>query len=171
VALARGRERVRVAERAAQEAGFAERSCRDRLAELARRRETLEAQLGQQQLLLTRVTTEREGIDWTPVEAALQTQLNARAATEQALATARDQQEALDAGRVLEPVTGDDGGHERRDGDEYRVHPEDLRKQRARAHPPGTSAPLASGLMVEGPHGAAIISEALNPDRLSRTSV
>ena len=71
----------------------------------------------------------------------------------------------------LEPVTGDDGGHERRDGDEYRVHPEDLRKQRARAHPPGTSAPLASGLMVEGPHGAAIISEALNPDRLSRTSV
>jgi chromosome segregation protein len=76
---------------------FAERSCRDRLAELARRRETLEAQLGQQQSLLTRVTTEREGIDWTPVEAALHTQLNARAATEQALATARDQQEALGA--------------------------------------------------------------------------
>ena len=97
VALARGRERVRVAERATQEAGFAERSCRDRLAELARRRETLEAQLGQQQSLLTRVTTEREGIDWTPVEAALQTQLNARAGTEQALAAARDQQEGLGA--------------------------------------------------------------------------
>ena len=61
----------------------------------------------------------------------------------------RDQQQALDAGRVLEPVTGDDRGDERRDGHEYRVDPEDLRKQRARAHPPGTSAPLASGLMVE----------------------
>jgi chromosome segregation protein len=95
VALARGRERVRSAERAAQEAGFAERSCRERLAELARRRETLEAQLAQQQGLLTRVATEREGIDWTPVESALQTQLTARAATEQALAAARDHQEAI----------------------------------------------------------------------------
>ena len=45
VALARGRERVRIAERAAQEAGFAERSCRDRLAEIARRREGLAAQV------------------------------------------------------------------------------------------------------------------------------
>ncbi len=97
VALARGRERVRSAERAAQEAGFAERTCRERLAELARRRETLEAQLGQQQSLLTRVAAERDGIDWTPVEASLQTQLTARSATEQALAAARDQQEAIGA--------------------------------------------------------------------------
>jgi chromosome segregation protein len=97
VALARGRERVRAAERAAQEAGFAERSCRERLAELARRREMLEAQLAQQQGLLTQVAAEREGIDWTPVESALQTQLTARAATEQALAAARDQQEAIGA--------------------------------------------------------------------------
>ena len=37
VAQARGRERVRVAERGAQEAGFAERSSRERLAELDRR--------------------------------------------------------------------------------------------------------------------------------------
>ncbi len=95
VALARGRERVRAAERAAQEAGFAERSCRERLAELARRREALEAQLAQQQGLLTRVAAEREGIDWTPVESALQTQLTVRAAAEQALAGARDHQEAI----------------------------------------------------------------------------
>ena len=97
VALARGRERVRAAERAAQEAGFAERSSRDRLAELARRRETLEAQLGQQQGLLSQVAAEREGIDWTPVDSALQTQLTARAATEHALASARDHQEAIGA--------------------------------------------------------------------------
>jgi chromosome segregation protein len=97
VALARGRERVRAAERAAQEAGFAERSCRERLAELARRRETLEAQLAQQQGLLTRVAAEREGIDWTPVEASLQAQLGTRGATEHALAAARDQQEAIGA--------------------------------------------------------------------------
>jgi chromosome segregation protein len=97
VALARGRERVRSAERAAQEAGFAERSSRDRLAELARRRETLAAQLGQQQGLLSQVAAERDGIDWTPVESALQMQLTARATTEQALASARDQQEAIGA--------------------------------------------------------------------------
>ncbi len=95
VALARGRERVRVAERAAQEAGFAERSCRERLAELARRRESLEAQLAQQQGLLTRVAAEREGIDWTPVETALQAQLTVRAAAEQALAASRDRLEAI----------------------------------------------------------------------------
>ena len=95
VALARGRERVRVAERAAQEAGFEERSSRDRLAELARRRESLEAQLAQQQGLLTRVAAEREGIDWTPVEAALQGQLTVRAAAEQALAASRDRLEAI----------------------------------------------------------------------------
>jgi chromosome segregation protein len=67
------------------------------LAELARRRETLEAQLGQQQALLTQAAAEREGIDWTPVESALQVQLTARAATEQALAAARDHQEAIGA--------------------------------------------------------------------------
>ena len=48
VEFARGRERVRVAERAAQEAVFAERSCRERLAELDRRRESLAAQIAQQ---------------------------------------------------------------------------------------------------------------------------
>ncbi|HSN32169.1 MAG TPA: chromosome segregation protein SMC, partial [Ideonella sp.] len=60
VALARARERLRSAERAAQEAGFAERSCRDRLAEISRRRESLAAQVAQQQGLLAQLSTERQ---------------------------------------------------------------------------------------------------------------
>jgi hypothetical protein len=63
----------------------------------------------------------------------------------------RDQQQALDRRRVLEAVTGDQRRHERREGDEERVDREDLAEQRARAHPPGTSAPLAFGLMVDRP--------------------
>jgi chromosome segregation protein len=88
---------LRSAERAAQEAGFAERSCRERLAELARRREGLAGQVEQQQGLLTQLTGERSSIDWTPVEEALQRQLAARASAEQALAAARDALEALGA--------------------------------------------------------------------------
>jgi chromosome segregation protein len=86
---------VRAAERAAQEASFAERSARDRLAELARRRESLAAQTAQQQSLLAQLTSERQAIDWTPVEEALQRQLGARGEAEQALAAARNHQEAL----------------------------------------------------------------------------
>jgi chromosome segregation protein len=97
VALAVGRERVREAERAAQEAGFAERSCRDRLAELERRREALTAQAVQQKALLAQFSTERAAIDWTPVEEALQRQLGLRGEAEQALAAARDHLEALTA--------------------------------------------------------------------------
>jgi len=97
VALARGRERARVAERTAQEAGFAERSCRDRLAELARRGEGLAAQAAQQQSLLAQLSSERAAIDWTPVEAALTQQLAVRGEAEQALAAARDRLEALGA--------------------------------------------------------------------------
>ena len=59
VELARGRERVRAAERAAQEAAFAERSCRERLAELDRRRESLAAQATQQKALLAQFTRNR----------------------------------------------------------------------------------------------------------------
>jgi len=95
VALAGGRERLRVAERAAQEASFAERSARDRLAELDRRDESLVAQVAQQQGLLTQLTSEKQAIDWTPVEEALQRQLVARGQAEAALAAARDAQEAL----------------------------------------------------------------------------
>ena len=97
VELARGRERVREAERTAQEAGFAERSCRDRLAELERRRESLTAQSAQQKALLSQFTSEQAAIDWTPVEEALQRQLGLRGEAEQALATARDHLEALAA--------------------------------------------------------------------------
>ncbi len=97
VALARARERLRAAERAAQEAGFAERSCRDRLAEISRRRESLAAQVAQQQGLLAQLSGERQSIDWSPVEEALQRQLGERAAAEQALAAARDRQESLTA--------------------------------------------------------------------------
>ncbi len=97
VALTRGRERVRVAERTAQEAGFAERSARERLAEYARRRETLDAQLAQQEGLLAQLAAERKGIDWTPVEAALQAELGVRGAAEHALGAARDEQEAIGA--------------------------------------------------------------------------
>ncbi len=82
LALARGRERVRTAERASQEAGFAERSARDRLADLERRRETLSAQGVQQRSLLAQVTSERQSIDWTPVEEALQRQLATRGEAE-----------------------------------------------------------------------------------------
>ncbi len=93
--LARGRERVRLAERAAQEAAFAERSSRDRLAEMDRRGEALAAQIAQQQALLAQLDSEREAIDWTPVEQALQRQLAARGVAEQALAAARDALEGL----------------------------------------------------------------------------
>ncbi len=95
VALARGRERSRAAERAAQEAGFAERSCRERIAELARRREAIAAQVGQQEALLAQLATERAQIDWTPVEQSLQAQLVTRGGAEQALAAARDRLEAI----------------------------------------------------------------------------
>ena len=96
-ALAQAHEHLRAAELAAQEASFAERSCRDRIAELARRGESLAAQIAQQQSLLEQATGERASIDWTPVEEALQRQLAARAQAEQALALARDSVESLGA--------------------------------------------------------------------------
>jgi chromosome segregation protein len=131
VALARARENVRAAERTTQEAGFAERSCRERLAEFARRREGLESQVAQQQALVGQLAAERAKTDWTPVEAALQTQLAARAAAEQALAGARDRQEA--AGAELR------GGEEARLSAEQKLEParakiEDMRlKEQAAA--------------------------------------
>jgi chromosome segregation protein len=97
VALARGRERLRLAERAAQEAAFAERSCRERAAELDRRRTALAAQCAQQQGLVAQLTAEQAAIDWTPVEEALQRQLGARGDAEAALAAARDRLEGLAA--------------------------------------------------------------------------
>jgi chromosome segregation protein len=95
VALARSREQLRNAERAAQEASFAERSCRERIADIARRRESLGAQVAQQQTLRAQLANERQSIDWTPVEEALQRQLTARGEAEQALSDARIRQESL----------------------------------------------------------------------------
>ena len=89
VARERGRERLRVAERAQAEAGFAERSARDRLADLERRRESLVLGMSQQRALLEQLTSERASIDWTPVEEALQRQLGARGEAEHALDRAR----------------------------------------------------------------------------------
>jgi chromosome segregation protein len=97
VELARGRDQLRDAERAAQEAGFAERSARERIAEAARRDEALAQQIARQRELLARLTGERASIDWTPVEEALQRQLATRTGAEQALAAARDALEALGA--------------------------------------------------------------------------
>ena len=95
--LEEARERLHAAERATQEAGFSERSCRERLAELARRREGLEAQVVQQQALAGQLSVERAQIDWAPVESALQAQLAARVGAEEALAASRDHQEKLAA--------------------------------------------------------------------------
>ncbi|MDR0769783.1 MAG: chromosome segregation protein SMC [Burkholderiales bacterium] len=97
VALARGRERGRRAENAAQEARFAERSARERLQELTRRRQSLAAQKTQQQGLLDQLSDEKQAVDWSPVEASLQQQLTVRADAEQALAAARNQLETLTA--------------------------------------------------------------------------
>lgn len=95
VTLARGRERVRHAENAAQEARFAERSARERLQELTRRRQSLAAQKTQQQGLLDQLSSEKQAVDWSPVEASLQQQLTVRADAEQALTAARNQLETL----------------------------------------------------------------------------
>jgi len=95
VALARGRERARMTERAAQEAGFAERSAQERIGELSRRREGLQSQMAQQEALLLALESERQQIDWAPIEQALQAQLTTRGGAEQALAAARDRLEAV----------------------------------------------------------------------------
>jgi chromosome segregation protein len=97
VALARGRERSRAAERTAQEAGFAERSSRERIAELVRRRDGIAAQVAQQEAMLAQLATERQQIDWTPLEQSLQAQLVGRGGAEQALGAARDRLEAIGA--------------------------------------------------------------------------
>jgi chromosome segregation protein len=93
----RARERVRGAERAVQEAGFAERSARDRMADLERRREALAASSRTQQSLLEQLGSERAAIDWSPVEEALQRQLAARGEAEHALQAAREHLDALGA--------------------------------------------------------------------------
>jgi len=70
---------------------------RERIAELSRRHEAIAAQVAQQEALLAQLATERQQIDWTPVEQSLQAQLVTRGGAEQALAAARDRLEAIAA--------------------------------------------------------------------------
>ncbi|MDR1529811.1 MAG: chromosome segregation protein SMC [Burkholderiales bacterium] len=95
VALTRGRERLRHAERHVQETHYAERSLRDRLQESARRRETCIAQRAQQQTLLEELSKEKQAVDWAEIEAMLQQQLAVRSKAENLLSTARNELESL----------------------------------------------------------------------------
>jgi chromosome segregation protein len=97
VALVRAREELRTAERAAQEALYAERSARDRLAELDRRLASTVAQRDEARAELAILEGDQAKIDWTPIESALQHQLAARAAREEALAAARTRLDGLAA--------------------------------------------------------------------------
>jgi chromosome segregation protein len=97
VALVRGREALRNAERSAQEARFAERSSRDRLDEIRRRRDSLLQQAEQLTVEEAHLASERGGERVADIEAALQEQLAVRTAREQALAGARDALEAATA--------------------------------------------------------------------------
>ncbi|MEP7084141.1 MAG: chromosome segregation protein SMC, partial [Betaproteobacteria bacterium] len=103
VRLVKGREALRAAERATQEARFAERAGRDRLAELQRR---IEAQVEQHATLVAqaaRLEGDAGTVDLAPIDAALQTQLQLQQVKQQALGSARDQLEALAAAlRALE---------------------------------------------------------------------
>jgi chromosome segregation protein len=115
VALTRGREALRTAERAAQEAGFAERSARDRISEMEKRAAALGLQIEQQRTLLAKLGQERASVDWTPVEEALQRQLATRGEAEAMLAAARD---------ALETITAQlRGGDESRLAAEQRLDP------------------------------------------------
>ena len=103
VRLTKGREALRAAERVAQEARFAERAGRDRLADLQQR---LEGQAAQRARLATQAG-KLEGdagvVDLAPIDAALQEQLQVRQVREQALAVARDLLEGLSTSlRTLE---------------------------------------------------------------------
>ena len=95
VKLTKGREALRAAERATQEARFAERAGRDRLADLQRR---IAAQ-AEQHARLTAQAGKLEGdsgtVDLAPIDAALQEQLQVRQVKEAALAAARDQLEGI----------------------------------------------------------------------------
>ncbi|MBK7472715.1 MAG: chromosome segregation protein SMC [Betaproteobacteria bacterium] len=103
VKLTKGREALRAAERATQEARFAERAGRDRLADLQRR---IAAQ-AEQHARLAAQAGKLEGdagiVDLTPIDAALQAQLQVRQVKEAALAAARDQLAGIEGAlRALE---------------------------------------------------------------------
>ena len=95
VALTRGREQLRQAERHVQETRFTERGTRDHLQELTRRREACAAQQMQQQTLLEQLANEKQTIDFAEIEMLLQQQLAKRSEAESILAEARESLEAL----------------------------------------------------------------------------
>ena len=95
VRLAKGREALRAAERATQEARFAERAGRDRLADLQRRIEAQTEQHGKLVAQAAKIEGDAGTVDLAPIDAALQTQLQLRQVHEQALGAARDMVESL----------------------------------------------------------------------------
>jgi chromosome segregation protein len=103
VQLAKGRDALRAAERAAQEARYAERVSRDRLNDLQMR---IRAQAEQQEKLsaqVARLEADSGTVDEGAIDAALQNHLQVRQQREQALATARDRLQGIEnALRALE---------------------------------------------------------------------
>ncbi|MFC4158738.1 chromosome segregation protein SMC [Chitinimonas lacunae] len=95
VALQRQRERLRAAERAAQEAGFARQAATQKLAELDRRLGELEVQREETQLRLEEVGFDLEGIDEGEFDVGFQAAIEARAERERALAASRDAAQTL----------------------------------------------------------------------------
>ncbi len=97
VSLAKGREALRSAEHAAQEALFMGRACRDKAADLHQRLRSLDEQILRAEAHLNQLQGEHTNVDWTPIERALQEALIRRQQAEQALAAARDREATASA--------------------------------------------------------------------------
>ncbi len=89
------REALRAAERAAQEADFAERGCRSKIGELEHFIETLDDQLETVHAQLEELLEEQQSADDSPLQMELQQALATQRAKEQALADARNNLESL----------------------------------------------------------------------------
>jgi chromosome segregation protein len=95
VNLNKGREHWRAAERAAQEARFMHRASTERLNDLQRRALSLVGQINDSAVLVSRLEAEMATILLTPIESALQIELDARKGKESALQQARDTLEQI----------------------------------------------------------------------------
>ncbi|HVF62830.1 MAG TPA: chromosome segregation protein SMC [Casimicrobiaceae bacterium] len=93
----KGRERLRLAERTSQEAGFDDARARDRVADLERRESTIAASAERQQTQAGKLKSERESVDFSPLTTALERQVGLRNDAEAALKSARDHLESLGA--------------------------------------------------------------------------
>jgi chromosome segregation protein len=103
VALAKGRDAARTAERAAQEARYAERASRDRLGSLQAKIQVQTEQQAKLYAQVARLESDSGTVDLAPIDAALQAQLQVRREREEALSAAREQLEGLaNALRALE---------------------------------------------------------------------